>query len=52
MVMQPKAPIKESNPILHPVENSVHMPSDPIGETTDGTAQNEFSLIPSFLRKK
>ena len=52
MALQPKAPIKASNPIQYPIESLGPIASDPVIPTTDAQAQNEFSLIPAFLRKK
>lgn len=52
MVLQPRAPIYQTNPIQSPVvrqESSLNQQTNP---ATDQPAQKEFSFIPSFLRKK
>ncbi len=52
MVLQPKPPIKISNLIQCPEESQQPVSIDPVAPATDTEGQNEFSLIPLFLRKK
>jgi len=51
-VLQPRAPVYQTNPIQSPVVRQESSLSQQVNSASDQPVQKEFSFIPSFLRKK